>query len=103
MDLGNVRCIKSEDLRLLVMDEEIKERWRSYFHKLFNENHIWEWEHNIESNISLSRNCRHIRKIRLSGAKDALKKMETGRAEGSDGIPIEVWKHLRDAGFSIVN
>ena len=36
-DLDHVRCIKSEDQRVLVKDEEIKERWRSYFQKLLNE------------------------------------------------------------------
>ena len=36
----DVRCIKSEDQRVLVKDEEIKERWRSYFQKLLNEDHV---------------------------------------------------------------
>ena len=56
------------------MDEEINESWRSYFHKLFNENHIWE--HNVEINCLMSRNYMYIRKIRLSGVKYALKKYD---------------------------
>ena len=35
-DLCNVRCVKDEDQKVLVRDEEIKERWREYFDKLFN-------------------------------------------------------------------
>ena len=31
-----MRCIKDEDQKILVRDEEIKERWREYFDKLFN-------------------------------------------------------------------
>ena len=35
-DLGSVRCIKDEDGRVLVEDAEVRERWKSYFCKLFN-------------------------------------------------------------------
>lgn len=35
-DLGNIRCIKSEDQRVLVKDGEIKESLE-YFCKWFNE------------------------------------------------------------------
>ena len=31
-----MRCVKDEDQKVLVQDEEIKERWREYFDKLFN-------------------------------------------------------------------
>ena len=32
-----MKCIKDEEGKVLVVDEDIKERWRSYFHKFFNE------------------------------------------------------------------
>ncbi|KAJ1702349.1 hypothetical protein LUZ63_002128 [Rhynchospora breviuscula] len=35
-DLNQVKCIKDETDRLLVKDDEIKNRWRKYFDKLFN-------------------------------------------------------------------
>ena len=35
-DLCTVRCVKNEDQKVLVRDEEIKKRWRKYFTKLFN-------------------------------------------------------------------
>jgi len=35
-DLCTVRCVKYEDQKVLVRDEEIKERWKEYFDKLFN-------------------------------------------------------------------
>jgi len=35
-DLCIVRYVKDEDQKVLVRDEEIKERWREYFDRLFN-------------------------------------------------------------------
>jgi hypothetical protein len=36
-DFNQVKYIKDEADRLLVKDEEIKNRWREYFDKLFND------------------------------------------------------------------
>jgi hypothetical protein len=36
-DFHQVKCIKYDTDRLLVKDEEIKNRWRAYFDKLFND------------------------------------------------------------------
>jgi hypothetical protein len=36
-DFNQVKCIKDEAERLLVKDEEIRNRWREYFDKLFND------------------------------------------------------------------
>jgi hypothetical protein len=36
-DIIQVKCIKDETERLLTKDEDIKNRWRKYFDKLFNE------------------------------------------------------------------
>ena len=35
-DICTVRCVKNEDQKVLVQEEEIKEKWREYFDKLFN-------------------------------------------------------------------
>ncbi|KAF8776542.1 hypothetical protein HU200_003259 [Digitaria exilis] len=35
-DINQIKCIKDETDQLLVKDEEIKDRWREYFDKLFN-------------------------------------------------------------------
>jgi hypothetical protein len=32
-----VKCIKDDTERLITKDEDIKNRWREYFNKLFNE------------------------------------------------------------------
>jgi len=35
-DLGNVRCIKGEDGKVLVEETKIRERWQNYFSMLLN-------------------------------------------------------------------
>jgi hypothetical protein len=48
-----VKCIKDETDRLLVKDEEIKNRWRAYFDKLFNgesEKTVIELDGSIDTN-----------------------------------------------------
>jgi hypothetical protein len=35
-DIIQVKCIKDETERFLTKDEDIKNRWREYFDKLFN-------------------------------------------------------------------
>jgi hypothetical protein len=37
-----------------------------------------------------------VRRIQESEVKDALKRMKGGKAMGPDGIPIKVWRTLRD-------
>ena len=41
-DLYTVRCVKDKDQKILVRDEVIKERWREYFDKLFNDSSTQE-------------------------------------------------------------
>jgi hypothetical protein len=86
-DFNQVKCIKDESDRLLVKDEEIKNRWREYFDKLFND----ESEKTaIELDDSIDTNRRFVRRIQESEMKEALKKMKIGKALGPDDIPIEV-------------
>jgi hypothetical protein len=93
-DIIQVKCIKDETERLLTKDEDIKNRWREYFDKLFNED---SGSSSIELDISLDDlNRQFVRRIQESEVKYALKRMKGGKAMGSDGIPIEVWRSLGD-------
>jgi hypothetical protein len=75
-------------------DEDIKNRWREYFDKLFNEE---SESSSIELDISSDDlNRQFVRMIRESEVKDVLKRMKGGKAMGPDGIPIEVWRSLGD-------
>lgn len=36
-DINYVRCIKDEEGKMLATKQDFEERWKSYFHKLFND------------------------------------------------------------------
>jgi hypothetical protein len=93
-DIIQVKCIKDVTERLLTKDEDIKNRWREYFDKLFNEDN---GSSSIELDISLDDlNRQFVHRIQESEVKDTLKRMKVGKAMGPNGIPIEVWRTLGD-------
>jgi hypothetical protein len=93
-DIIQVKCIKNVTERLLTKDEDIKNRWREYFDKLFNKD---SGSSSIELDISSDDlNRQFVHRIQESEVKDALKRMKGGKAMGPDGIPIEVWRTLGD-------
>jgi hypothetical protein len=93
-DIIRVKCINDETERLLTKDEDIKNMWREYFDKLFNED---SGSSSIELDISSDDlNRQFVRRIQEFEVKDALKRMKGGKAIGPDGIPIEVWRSLVD-------
>jgi hypothetical protein len=87
-DIIQVKCIKDETERLLTKDEDIKNRWREYFDKLFNEDC---GSSSIELDASSDDlNRQFVRIIQESEVKDALKRMKGGKTMGPDEIPIDV-------------
>jgi hypothetical protein len=93
-DIIQVKCIKDATERLLTKDEDIKNRWREYFDKLFNED---SESSSIKLDIYSDDLTRQfVRRIQESEVKDALKRMKGGKAMSPDGIPIEVWRTLGD-------
>jgi hypothetical protein len=93
-DIIQVKCIKDAIEWLLTKDEDIKNRWREYFDKLFSED---SGSSSIELDISSDDlNRQFVRRIQEFEVKDALKRMKGGKPMGSDGIPIEVWRTLGD-------
>jgi hypothetical protein len=91
-DINQIKCIKDGTDRLLVKDEEIKDRWREYFDKLFNgENKGPTFELDDSSDDT---NRRFVRRIQEAEIGEASKRMKRGKVIGSDGIPIEVWRCL---------
>jgi hypothetical protein len=80
--------------RLLTKDEDIKNMWCEYFDKLFNED---SGSSSIELDISLDDlNRQFVCRIQESKVKDALKRMKGGKTIGPNGLPIEVWRSLKD-------
>jgi hypothetical protein len=93
-DIIQVKCIKDETERLLTKNEDIKNEWREYFDKLFNED---SGSSSIELDTSSDDlNSQFVRRIQESEVKDVLKRMKGGKAMSPDGIPIEVWRSLGD-------
>jgi hypothetical protein len=83
-----IKYIKDVTERLLTKDEDIKNRWREYFDKLFNED---SGSSSIELDISSDDiNRQFVCRIQESEVKDALKRMKGDKTIGPDGIPIEV-------------
>ncbi|XP_078164538.1 uncharacterized protein LOC144559394 [Carex rostrata] len=86
-DFNQVKCIKDENGGLQVKDDEIKNRWRAYFDKLFNgedDNTTIELDDTFDDT-----NRRFVRRIQEFEVKEALKMMKVGKALGPDNIPIE--------------
>ena len=84
-----MKCIKDENQNELVNEGAIKERWKEYFRKLFNNcgdtrvrlGHL----SNSEENVSyIFYRCISSKKIRQS-----LKKMKNHKAVGPNNISIE--------------
>ncbi|GJM88521.1 hypothetical protein PR202_ga04593 [Eleusine coracana subsp. coracana] len=95
-DINQIKCIKDGVDQLLVRDEEIKDRWREYFDKLFNgeeEGPILELDDSFDDN-----NRRFVRRIQETEIEEALKRMKSGKAMGPDGIPIE--DYTKDSALS---
>ncbi|GJM93070.1 hypothetical protein PR202_ga09594 [Eleusine coracana subsp. coracana] len=90
-DINQIKCIKDGVDRLLVRDEEIKDRWREYFDKLFNgeeEGPILELDDSFDDN-----NRRFVRRIQKTEIEEALKRMKSGKAMGPDARPAKLVKN----------
>ena len=87
-DLVTIGCIKNYNHKVLVKDEDVKERWRKYFDKLFNDNYTQDVGALTISSEDLNHDfmCR----IRPCEVKEALHRMKTRNAIGPDTILIEV-------------
>ena len=86
-DLDQVRCVKDENDNVLVTDDKIRDRWKNYFYKLFNDSaetlnyDIDDLGFN-ERNINYKGNNNNNNKTRVSEVEIALRKMESGKAVG---------------------
>ncbi|KAH1254809.1 Craniofacial development protein 2 [Glycine max] len=95
-DLDQVKCVKDEG-KVLVHEKDIKERWKAYFHNLFNDGYGYD-SSSLDTREE-DRNYKYYRRIQKQEVKEALKRMSNGKAVGPDNIPIEVWKTLGDRGL----
>ncbi|RZC13747.1 DExH-box ATP-dependent RNA helicase DExH10 [Glycine soja] len=96
-DLDQVKCVKDEEGKVLVHEKDIKERWKAYFHNLFNDGYGYD-SSSLDTREE-DRNYKYYHRIQKQEVKEALKRMSNGKAVGPDNIPIEVWKTLGDRGL----
>ncbi|KAH1253965.1 Craniofacial development protein 2 [Glycine max] len=87
-DLDHVKCVKDEEGKVLVHEKDIKERWKVYFHNLFNDGYGYD-SSSLDTREE-DRNYKYYRRIQKQEVKEALKRMSNGKAVGPDNIPIEV-------------
>ena len=86
----------------MVSNNDIKDRWKNYFYKLFNDreetlNYELDNLDISERNIDLT----FYNRIRVGEVEEALKTMRSGKVVGPDGIPFEVWKCLGEKRFVV--
>ena len=91
-----MRFVKDEDQKILVRDEEIKERWREY---LTNCSMVVLLKDLDDLTIQCQdMNHNYMRRISEYEVKEALKRMKSRKVVGPDRIPIKVWRCLGEVG-----
>nr|XP_009761666.1 PREDICTED: uncharacterized protein LOC104213818 [Nicotiana sylvestris] len=98
-DMDQVRCIKDEEGRVLLEGAQIRKRWQSYFHRLWNEEGdrgivLGELEHSERQ-----RDFGYCRHIRVGEVVGTMSRMSRGRATGPDEILVEFWKSVGKEGL----
>ncbi|MFS7929467.1 hypothetical protein Hanom_Chr04g00332881 [Helianthus anomalus] len=97
-DLGVVKFIKGEDGRVLVKEHDIKLRWQTYFHNLFNDGRAYQQVSSNPMTQMRQQNNYYCRRITHEEVRMALRKMGRGKAVGLDNIPIEVLEKCQISG-----
>lgn len=99
IDLDQVRCIKDEEGKVFGQRSRYRREMAQIFYKLFNygQGSACNMEGlEIQEN---EQNLAYCHRIQIEKVKEALKRMDNGKAIGSDGIPIEVWKCIGEQGI----
>ncbi|KAI0502621.1 hypothetical protein KFK09_017576 [Dendrobium nobile] len=95
-DSVQVKCIKDEDKKVLLLEENIQQSWMRYFAKLFNEDYDNAIDFSDLSILNENKDFYFYWHISKTEVKETLKKMKCGKTIEPDDIPIEVWKCLGD-------
>jgi hypothetical protein len=87
-------CIKDEDGKVVVDQDELKDVWRRYFEKLLNEEFDWDRD-SLEAGHAVSGPAEEIA---ASEVREAIGKMKAGKAVGPSGIGAEMLFAAGEAG-----
>ena len=83
-DLGVVRCIKDENVKVLSKDAKIKVRWKMCFSKLLNDEVMEDFQSRVEESSESLLDLQLCEPISNDEIKEILKKMSNGKVEGVD-------------------
>ncbi|XP_067145134.1 uncharacterized protein [Centruroides vittatus] len=83
-DISHIRQIKDTTGTVLRRENDIREGWRAYFEGLLNT------ENETKNREKGSQNMGMVQMVTREEVERALKRMKNGKAEGPDGIPVEV-------------
>ena len=81
---------------VLTEDDEIRERWRTYFEQLMNV------ENDRIERITATRAESEVENLTTEEVERALRKMKKSNATGPDDIPVKAWKVLGKTGVDIL-
>ncbi|XP_059284940.1 uncharacterized protein LOC132038268 [Lycium ferocissimum] len=98
-DVDQMKCIKDEHGKVLVEEAHIRRRWRSYFHKLLNEEGDRDIVLGDLEHIGRRRDFGYCRSIKVEEVKGVARRMRKGRTTGPDEIPGEFSKIAGSAGL----
>ena len=97
-DVVGAGCVKGSNGKVLTDEAEVKERWKSYFEKLLNEE--FEWDKDGLGMVTEVSGPAEI--ITHSEVKAAINRSKSGKAAGPSGVMAEMLKASGDAGVNWV-
>ena len=89
-DLGDVKCIKGDEGKVLVKESKIRKRWWSYFSNRFSGEKTYYSLCVQNGEEKGHQNYRLCSRMSKEEARDALRKMKPERAVSPDLIPMEI-------------
>ena len=96
-NVQHVRFIKDENGNVIVNLDAVLNRWKEYFEKLMNEENNRDPRKEEAEVVNEELNC-----VSRDEAKNALRRMEKGKAVGPDELPVEVWKCIEKTGIKFL-
>ena len=96
-DVQQVRVIKSENGKVLMEEEKVRQRWKEYFDNLLNQENPRE-----RREIRTEETEREVEDISVEEVRTGLRKMKMGKAQGPDDIPVEAWIALGNKGVEFL-
>ena len=78
-------------------EEKVKQRWKEYFYDLLNQENPRE-----RREMRTEETKRDVEDISVEEVRAGLRKMKKGKAQGPDGIPVEVWIAIGNKGVEFL-